>query len=92
MSQINQIGGNAPIQPVVVPPTASTSAATSSTPVRASDRLELSGASHLLKALKTNDIRTEKVAAIRAQIDAGTYEDDAKLDSAADKLQYDLNK
>ena len=31
---------------------------------RAADRLELSGVSHLFKALKTNDVRAEKVDAI----------------------------
>jgi anti-sigma28 factor (negative regulator of flagellin synthesis) len=56
----------------------------------ATDKLELSGASHLLKALKKNDVRTEKVQEIRAQIANGTYDDDKKLDGAIDKLLDDL--
>jgi anti-sigma28 factor (negative regulator of flagellin synthesis) len=32
------------------------------------------------------------VAAIKAQIEAGTYEDDQKLDIAADRLLDDLMK
>jgi anti-sigma28 factor (negative regulator of flagellin synthesis) len=46
----------------------------------------------LLKTLKNNDIRTDKVAAIKAQIEAGTYEDDKKLDAAVDRLLDDLLK
>ena len=56
------------------------------------DKVELSGMSHLLKALKNNDVRTEKVSAIKAQIEAGTYEDDAKMDAAVDRMLDDLLK
>ena len=54
--------------------------------------MELSGISHLIQALKTNDIRTDKVANIKAQIANGTYETDDKLNSAIDKLADDLGK
>src|SRR4030095_15894388 len=56
----------------------------------ATDKLELSGASHLLRVLKKNDIRADKVAQVKAQIEAGTYEDDKKLDAAVDRLLGDL--
>jgi anti-sigma28 factor (negative regulator of flagellin synthesis) len=56
------------------------------------DRVELSGAGSILNRLKSNDIRADKVAAIKAQIEAGTYEDDQKLDIAADRLLDDLMK
>jgi anti-sigma28 factor (negative regulator of flagellin synthesis) len=91
MSSINGINSNSPIQKIVsqpiqkqLPAEAPKSAGT--------DKLELSGMSHLLKTLKNNDVRTDKVADIRAQIDAGTYETDDKLDAAADKLLDDLLK
>jgi negative regulator of flagellin synthesis FlgM len=59
----------------------------------ASDRVELSGMSNLLKTLKAGgDFRADKVAAIKQQIEAGTYETDDKLDAAADKLLDDLLK
>ena len=58
----------------------------------ATDKLELSGASHLLKALKKNDIRADKVAEIKARIEAGTYDDEKKLDVAVDRLLDDLLK
>jgi negative regulator of flagellin synthesis FlgM len=57
------------------------------------DRVELSGMSGLLKSLKAgNDFRADKVASIKAQIEAGTYESDDKLDIAADRLLDDLLK
>jgi anti-sigma28 factor (negative regulator of flagellin synthesis) len=53
----------------------------------------LSGASHLLKALKqNNDVRVDKVAQVKAAIAAGAYEDDAKMDVAVDRLLDDLLK
>jgi len=55
-------------------------------------KLELSGVSHLLKTLKNNDVRTDKVAVVKAQIEAGTYDDEKKLDAAVDKLLDDLLK
>lgn len=55
------------------------------------DKLELSGISHLMKALKANDVRADKVASIRAQIEAGTYEDDNKLNTTVDRLLDELN-
>jgi negative regulator of flagellin synthesis FlgM len=48
--------------------------------------------SHLLKALKSNDVRVDKVADIKKQIEAGTYETDDKLNIAADRLLDDLLK
>ncbi len=50
------------------------------------DKLDISGVSHLLTALRSNDIRADKVEQIRAQIQSGTYEDDQKLDVAVDRL------
>ncbi len=89
MSGINGVGSNSPIHKVVSQPI-SRPAGAEPAPTRASDRLELSGASHLLKK---NDIRAEKVAEIKTQIEAGTYDaDDAKMDVAIDRLLDDLLK
>jgi anti-sigma28 factor (negative regulator of flagellin synthesis) len=92
MSQINPISQPTPVQKIVanpiqkvIPPDAQ--------PVRASDRLELSGASNFLATLKSNDVRTDKVASIRQQLQAGTYDPDGKkLDAAADKLLDELTQ
>lgn len=59
------------------------------------DRVELSGTSRpdvsgYVAKLKNNDVRTDKVADIRSQLDAGTYEDDHKLNVAVDRLWADL--
>ncbi len=93
MSSINGLGGNSPIQstnPIKTPP--AVSATTTTTRPTATDKLELSGASHLLAALKTNDIRTDKVAGIRAQIANGTYETNDKIDGATDRLLDEISK
>ena len=93
MSSITGVGGNTPIQRPAAPaasnPTAP--AATTSTS-RPADKLDLSGASHLLQSLKTNDIRADKVASVKAQLANGTYEDDHKLEGALDGLLDDLIK
>lgn len=91
MSQINSIGSNLPLQPTTSPATPRLPVIATVAP-RLADKLELSGISHLLTALKTNDIRTDKVATVRAQIEAGTYENDEKLDMAIDRLLDDLTR
>ena len=60
------------------------------TTTRAADRLELSGESRLLELAKSNDVRADKVADLKAQIEAGTYDLDGKADAVADKLLDDL--
>jgi anti-sigma28 factor (negative regulator of flagellin synthesis) len=92
MSQINPISQTTPVQKIVANPIQK-EIPTEAQPVRASDRLELSGASNLLAALKSNDVRTDKVASIRQQLQDGTYDPDGKkLDAAADKLLDELTQ
>jgi negative regulator of flagellin synthesis FlgM len=92
MSSINQVGGNTPVQRVVTNPVQKQVGPDAPKQLPVTDKLELSGASHLLKALKKNDIRADKVADIKAQIEAGTYDDDKKLDVAVDRMLDDLLK
>jgi negative regulator of flagellin synthesis FlgM len=95
MSSINNIGQNMPIPQVanpVTPPIQKQVPASAPNQVRVTDKVELSGVSHILAALKKNDIRADKVAQVKAQIAAGTYEDDKKLDAASDRLLDDLLK
>ena len=61
-----------------------------SAPARGKDRLELGTVDRMMTQLKTNDVRWSKVNEIKAQIEAGTYETDDKLDAAADKLLEDV--
>ena len=93
MSQINNVAGNTPLQRVAENPVVKQVPSDAPTQMRAVDKLELSGASHLLAALKNNDIRTDLVAEIRNQIQAGTYDADGKkLDGAIDKVLDELNR
>lgn len=95
MTSINPLGNTAntgPVQRVVANPVQKEIAADAPKPMPAVDKLELSGVSHLLKTLKNNDVRMDKVAVIKAQIQAGTYDDEKKLDGAIDKLLDDLLK
>lgn len=93
MSGINGVGNNPGVQRVVAP-TVTRTTAPPDAPARSGsvDKLELSGISHLLKSLKNNDVRTDKVASVRAALDAGTYEDDYKLETAIDRLLDDLER
>jgi len=93
MSAINGLGGNSPIQRTTAPAaTTSTSPASNASTSRPADKLDLSGTSHLLQSLKTNNIRADKVASVKSQIENGTYEDDHKLNGALDGLLDDLLK
>lgn len=90
---VNNVGSNSPVERIVNNPVQKSIPADAPKQLAATDRLELSGASHLLKALKSNaDVRTDKVAEVKAAIEAGTYEDDKKLDIAVDRLLDDLLK
>ena len=96
VNNVGNVGGGSPVQKVKVvnQPVQRQIAADAPRQLPAvTDRLELSGVSHLLKALKANaDVRTDKVAALRQQIEAGTYEDEAKLDIAIDRMLDDLSR
>ena len=95
MSSINSLGGAGaagPVQRLAQNPVQKQVPAEAPAQIPVTDKLQLSGVSHLLKALKNNDIRADKVAEIKAQIAAGTYEDDRKLDAAVDRLLDDLLK
>ena len=92
MSNINGVGQTNPLNHIYKPATAKPATETQSqTPARSSDRVDLGDTKvALMSKLKANDIRADKVQDIRAQIEAGTYESDAKLNGAVDKLMDDL--
>jgi flagellar biosynthesis anti-sigma factor FlgM len=93
MSSINGLGSASQIQSTQTVIGKSASQSTKSTQAPLSDRLELSGATQFLAALKTNDVRAEKVAAVKAQIANGTYDaDGSKLDAATGKLLDEISK
>jgi len=89
---VNNVNASSPLQKTVSNPVQKQVPAGAPKQLPATDRLELSGVSHLLKNLKSNDIRADKVAAVKAQIHAGAYENDKKLDLAVNKLLDELVK
>ena len=99
MSSVNNVGNNSPVYSVNRPgtrPLTQPAAPASSAPTRGADTVELSGNAQVGSMLQTlkagGDVRVDKVADIKARIAAGTYEDDAKLDAATDRLLEDLMK
>ena len=90
MSTINPIGSNSPIQKIATNPVHKQLPAQPAKQLKLTDRVELSGVSHLLATLKANGIRADKVAGVRNAIEAGTYETSEKLDAAITKLMNDL--
>ncbi len=90
MSTVNSVGSNNPVQKIVNQPISKEIKADAPKQLRVTDRLELSGVSHLLTNLKTNDVRADKVAAVRAALEAGNYEDDHKLNTAIDRMLDDM--
>jgi anti-sigma28 factor (negative regulator of flagellin synthesis) len=93
MNPIQNVGPNAPLQKITAQPIQKEIAADAPRPIPATDRLELSGVGHMLKALKATDVRTDKVADIKSQIEAGKYDTDGKkLDASLDKLLDDLTR
>jgi len=94
MSSINGIGPNTPIQRVVSQPIQKQLPIQPAKQQKAiADKVQLSHVNHVQATLKTaGDFRADKVDAIRAQLKAGTYETEAKLDAAIDRLIDDLGR
>jgi len=93
MSNVNGIGSNTPVQRINTPTVQKTIATDAPKQLAAVDKVEISGVGHLLQALRTNEVRLDKVAEIKAALANGTYDaDEKKLDSAIDKLLDDLLK
>jgi anti-sigma28 factor (negative regulator of flagellin synthesis) len=93
MNPINNVGGNSPIHKITSTPVQKEVPAAQTSRPSQSDRVELSGAAPTAGAAKAGEIRADKVASIKAQIAAGTYDDmDHKLDASLDKLLDDLLK
>jgi anti-sigma28 factor (negative regulator of flagellin synthesis) len=96
MSGINGVGANTPLHNVskVQPQTVNKSIpANAPKALPLTDKVQLSHVTQMMATLKAGgDIRADKVASIRAQLDAGTYETEAKLDQAIDRLIDDLGR
>ncbi len=92
MSDISGINGNQPINRTAgVKITPRTPIDQPASVDRLADRVEISNVSPLLAKLRINDIRTDKVADIKAQIEAGKYESPDKIDAAVNALLDELD-
>lgn len=86
---VNGVGNTSPVKKIVSSPVyREVTPAGGTAP---SDRLELSGVSHLKSLLQKNDVRVDKVASVKAAIEAGTYETPDKIDAAIEKLLDDVS-
>ncbi len=93
MSGIHGIGSNNPVQKIVSQPIHKSVPAQAAKQAKLTDKAQLANVSHLVAAMKAGaDVRVEKVAIIRQQLDAGTYETEAKLDQAINRLLDDLSR
>lgn len=93
MSSINSVtNGNYPLNPINGSSKSNGSTRPPEATSRSSDKVELSGVQNYLSLLNAgSDVRTDKVASVRASIEAGNYEDDFKLNIALDRLLDDVN-
>lgn len=89
---VNEAGGvqgPQPIQPQRDVAGAYKKAAPSS--ARKADKAEISEHARLLSKLtEADDMRHDKIAEIRSQIEAGTYETDEKMSEAVDRMLDEL--
>lgn len=92
MSSINGIGNHSPVSKVVTQPVQKQVPTDAPKQMMATDKVHSSGIDHMLEMLKSNEVRGEKVATIKSQIEAGTYESDQKLEVAIDRLMEDLDR
>lgn len=91
MSGINGVGANTPLNKLVSKPVQKSVAADAPKQMKLTDTVQLKHVDQAMKVLKSGgDIRADKVAAIRAQLEAGTYETEAKIDGAISRLMNDL--
>jgi anti-sigma28 factor (negative regulator of flagellin synthesis) len=89
---VNRIATSNAVSQIVSKPISKSVPTDAPKQLRASDKLELSGLSHLMKTLKGSDVRTDKVADIKAQIENGSYDENAKLDAVLDRVLDEISK
>jgi len=89
MNTINSIGANEPVQRIVNNPISKNFPSDTAAPA-GGDVVDISNDSDPFSGVQNSGIRTDLVSNIRAQIDAGTYETDDKLNTATDRLLDDI--
>jgi anti-sigma28 factor (negative regulator of flagellin synthesis) len=90
VNNVSNVSGVNPLQQITSTPVSRSVAPAEAQAASGGDSLELSGVNQLFQSLQANNIRTDKVSDVKSQIEAGTYEDDTKLNSAIDKMLDDV--
>jgi len=81
----SSVQGALPIKPVQ--PTQSVSQAPESSSITPTDEVEISSAGRMMDTLnQSSELRAERLAQIKSEIEAGTYETADKLEAALEKL------
>lgn len=82
---VGSIQGSFPIRPSR--PATEVPRASETKPIETNDAVEISPAGKMLDDLsKSSEVRAERLAQIKAAIDAGTYETPEKLEAALSKM------
>ena len=91
MSEVSGIGGTHPTPPVARSAPAAHELRTPAEHHAPQDAVELSDVGTMMARLRElPEIRQEKVARIRAEIEAGTYETPERLEATIDRLLEEL--
>jgi len=92
MSQVNGIQGPGDLRPIQpVQPNRAAPIRSQQAPATANDTVEISQVARLLgKVAEIPEVRAEKIAAVKAQIQAGTYITPEKIDITVERLLREL--
>jgi negative regulator of flagellin synthesis FlgM len=86
---VGSVQGSIPIKPSR--PATEVSRTSETKPIETNDAVEISPAGKMLEELgQSSAVRAERLAQIKAAIDAGTYETPEKLEAALSKMLDDL--
>lgn len=93
VSSTGSVGGAGPVRPAQVSPTQGPTQPAPSGLEAPRDEVEISSAARMLEQLQNNpQVRAERLADIRAAIEAGTYETEDKLAAAVDRLLDEIQQ
>ena len=92
MSEINGIQGPGDLRPIQPgQPNKAAPVQPQQAPARTNDTVEISQVARLLsKVAEIPEVRAEKIASVRAQIEAGTYITPEKIDITVERLLQEL--
>jgi negative regulator of flagellin synthesis FlgM len=93
VSSTGSVGGAGAIRPTHLAPAQGTPQAAPTGLEAPRDEVEISSAARMLEQLQNDpQVRTERLAELRAAIAAGTYETQDKLDAAVERLLNEINR